>query len=54
MKKGDPLAKGTKPKARTHLLDEILEQKLVEVLNKIDLTWRQRPRWEFLMISSES
>jgi transcriptional regulator with GAF, ATPase, and Fis domain len=36
MKKSEPLAKGTKPKAKTHLLDEILEQKLVEVLNKID------------------
>lgn len=36
MKKSDPLAKGTKLKARSHLLDEILEEKLVEVLNKID------------------
>lgn len=29
-------SKDSKPKARSHLLDEILEQKLVEVLNKID------------------
>jgi transcriptional regulator with GAF, ATPase, and Fis domain len=36
MKKEDPLAKESKLKARSHLLDEILEQKLVEVLNKID------------------
>ncbi|HUL23263.1 MAG TPA: helix-turn-helix domain-containing protein [Thermodesulfobacteriota bacterium] len=35
-KKSDPLAKESKLKARSHLLDEILEQKLVEVLNKID------------------
>jgi len=28
--------KDGKPKARSHLLDELLEQKLVEVLNKID------------------
>jgi transcriptional regulator with GAF, ATPase, and Fis domain len=35
-KKSEPFAKGTKPKAKTHLLDDILEQKLVEVLNKID------------------
>jgi transcriptional regulator with GAF, ATPase, and Fis domain len=31
-----PHAKDGKPKARAHLLDELLEQKLVEVLNKID------------------
>ena len=31
-----PHAKEAKPKAGSHLLDEILEQKLVEVLNKID------------------
>jgi len=36
MKKGELLTKGTKPKARIHLLDEILEQRLVEALNKID------------------
>ena len=36
VKKSDPLAKDSKFKARSHLLDEILEQKLVEVLNKID------------------
>jgi len=34
--KGGPLSKDSKLKARSHLLDEILEQKLVEVLNKID------------------
>ena len=31
-----PHGKDGKPKAGSHLLDEILEQKLVEVLNKID------------------
>ncbi len=31
-----PRGKDSKPKAGSHLLDEILEQKLVEVLNKID------------------
>jgi Fis family transcriptional regulator, factor for inversion stimulation protein len=36
LKKSEPLAKDSKLKARSHLLDEILEQKLVEVLNKID------------------
>jgi len=36
LKKGGPLMKDSKPKARSHLLDEILEQKLAEVLNKID------------------
>jgi transcriptional regulator with GAF, ATPase, and Fis domain len=36
LKKSDSLAKDGKTKARSHLLDEILEQKLVEVLNKID------------------
>ncbi len=36
LRKNDPLAKDGKTKARSHLLDEILEQKLVEVLNKID------------------
>ena len=35
-KTAGPHAKESKPKARSHLLDEILEQKLVEVLNKID------------------
>jgi transcriptional regulator with GAF, ATPase, and Fis domain len=35
-KKSESLAKESKLKARSHLLDEILEQKLVEVLNKID------------------
>jgi DNA-binding protein Fis len=35
-KKSEALAKESKLKARSHLLDEILEQKLVEVLNKID------------------
>jgi transcriptional regulator with GAF, ATPase, and Fis domain len=34
--KDAPLAKDSKLKARPHLLDEILEQKLAEVLNKID------------------
>jgi transcriptional regulator with GAF, ATPase, and Fis domain len=32
----EPHARESKPKAGVHLLDEILEQKLVEVLNKID------------------
>jgi Fis family transcriptional regulator len=36
LKKNGPLAQDSKLKARPHLLDEILEQKLVEVLNKID------------------
>lgn len=36
LKKSGPLAQDSKLKAKTHLLDEILEQKLVEVLNKID------------------
>ncbi len=36
LKKVEPLSKESKSKARPHLLDEILEQKLVEVLNKID------------------
>jgi transcriptional regulator with GAF, ATPase, and Fis domain len=36
VKKEDPLTKESKLKARSHRLDEILEQKLVEVLNKID------------------
>jgi transcriptional regulator with GAF, ATPase, and Fis domain len=36
LKKSESLAKDSKTKARSHLLDEILEQKLVEVLNKID------------------
>ncbi|MGA2517492.1 MAG: helix-turn-helix domain-containing protein [Thermodesulfobacteriota bacterium] len=31
-----PRAKDGRPKAGSHLLDELLEQKLVEVLNKID------------------
>ena len=35
-KKGASLSKDSKLKARSHLLDEILEQKLAEVLNKID------------------
>ncbi len=35
-KKNEFLAKESKLKSRSHLLDEILEQKLVEVLNKID------------------
>jgi transcriptional regulator with GAF, ATPase, and Fis domain len=34
--KDGPFSKDSKLKARSHLLDEILEQKLVEVLNKID------------------
>jgi transcriptional regulator with GAF, ATPase, and Fis domain len=36
LKKGETLSKDSKPKAKPHLLDEILEQKLAEVLNKID------------------
>jgi transcriptional regulator with GAF, ATPase, and Fis domain len=36
LKKSGPLAEDSKLKAGSHLLDEILEQKLVEVLNKID------------------
>ncbi len=36
MKKVEPVLKEGKPKAKSHLLDEILEQKLAEVLNKID------------------
>ena len=36
LKKAEPLPKENKPKAKSHLLDEILEQKLAEVLNKID------------------
>jgi transcriptional regulator with GAF, ATPase, and Fis domain len=36
LKKGEILPKDSKLKARSHLLDEILEQKLAEVLNKID------------------
>jgi transcriptional regulator with GAF, ATPase, and Fis domain len=36
LKKGGPLVQDSKLKAKSHLLDEILEQKLVEVLNKID------------------
>jgi transcriptional regulator with GAF, ATPase, and Fis domain len=35
-KKSESLATDNRLKARSHLLDEILEQKLVEVLNKID------------------
>ncbi len=35
-KMAGPHGKDSKPKAGSHLLDEILEQKLVEVLNKID------------------
>ena len=35
-RRGDTLAKESKPKTKPHLLDEILEQKLAEVLNKID------------------
>jgi transcriptional regulator with GAF, ATPase, and Fis domain len=34
--KDGPLSKDSKLKARSHLLDEILEQKLAEVLNRID------------------
>ena len=36
LKKGGPPGKDSKPKAKPHLLDDILEQKLAEVLNKID------------------
>jgi transcriptional regulator with GAF, ATPase, and Fis domain len=36
LKKGELLSKDSKPKTKSHLLDEILEQKLAEVLNKID------------------
>jgi transcriptional regulator with GAF, ATPase, and Fis domain len=36
LKKGELLSKDSKPKTRSHLLDEILEEKLAEVLNKID------------------
>jgi transcriptional regulator with GAF, ATPase, and Fis domain len=36
LKMTGPLAKDRNPKARSHLLDDILEQKLTEVLNKID------------------
>jgi transcriptional regulator with GAF, ATPase, and Fis domain len=36
LRKTEPLSKDSKMKARSHLLDEILEQKLVEVLDKID------------------
>ena len=36
LKKDGPLSRDSKPKARSQLLDEILEQKLAEVLNKID------------------
>jgi DNA-binding protein Fis len=36
LKKGEHLSKDSKPKTKSHLLDEILEQKLAEVLNKID------------------
>jgi DNA-binding protein Fis len=35
-REGGALTKGSKPKTKPHLLDEILEQKLAEVLNKID------------------
>ncbi len=35
-KKSDPQGKETRLKSRSHVLDEILEQKLVEALNKID------------------
>jgi transcriptional regulator with GAF, ATPase, and Fis domain len=35
-KTAGPRAKDGRPKAGSHLLDELLEQKLVEVLNKID------------------
>jgi transcriptional regulator with GAF, ATPase, and Fis domain len=35
-RKGEALSKESKPKTKSHLLDEILEQKLAEVLNKID------------------
>lgn len=36
LKKSGPLVKDNKPTSTSHLLDEILEQKLDEVLNKID------------------
>jgi DNA-binding protein Fis len=36
LREGRLLPKGSKPKTRFHLLDEILEEKLTEVLNKID------------------
>jgi two-component system nitrogen regulation response regulator GlnG len=36
LKKAEPLPKENKPKAKSNLLDDILEQKLAEVLNKID------------------
>jgi len=36
LKKSGPVTQDSKLKAKSHLLDEILEQKLVEVLNKID------------------
>ncbi len=36
LKRSESPGKDSKQKARSHLLDEILEQKLVEVLNKID------------------
>ena len=48
VKKSDPLAKDSKLKARSHLLDEILEQKLVEVLNKIDPYVETRTRMTLL------
>jgi transcriptional regulator with GAF, ATPase, and Fis domain len=36
LKEGEPLQKDITPKTKPHLLDEILEQKLTEVLHKID------------------
>ena len=36
LRKGGSLAKESKPKTKSHPLDEILEEKLTEVLNKID------------------
>jgi len=36
LKKTGPLGRDAKQKTKSHLLDEILEQKLAEVLNKID------------------
>jgi len=36
LKRSEPFSKDGRGKARSHLLDEILEQKLVEVLNRID------------------
>jgi transcriptional regulator with GAF, ATPase, and Fis domain len=36
LRQGRLLAKESKPKTRSHLLDEILEERLTEVLNKID------------------